>query len=232
MTEYFADFTGGISGLTASGMWESLITTTVFLSAIIWARFELLFSSWPWRLLRNDQATLDAFAAAFWSALETPHRGATFKRLRQRSTWHVLQSRWHRNSVLATFHRPARGRVVRKTTHSFCLFSSVLDWERAYVSVFSIGAVCGGVSNAVVRCCLDPDFSEPVRRAYPDVAAVVSSHFDALMRSLAKHLRCTNMSVECFIAELRQSVPYSKQKPLLESLNYNGLLTQVLWRNV
>ena len=36
-----------------------------------------------------------------------------------------------------------------------------------------------------------------------------------------------NMDTEALLAELRGSIPYSKQKPSVESLGYAGLLTQL-----
>ena len=77
------------------------------------------------------------------------------------------------------------------------------------------------------RCCLDSDFSVPLRRTYPDLDADnVPAAYNELIRALSTHLRCTNMALECLLSEIRQSIPYSKAKPLLEQLNYSGLLTQ------
>lgn len=48
----------------AAELWDSLLSTTVYLSAYVWSRLEMLFGIWPWKLVRNTRSTFEEFLEA------------------------------------------------------------------------------------------------------------------------------------------------------------------------
>jgi hypothetical protein len=71
-------------------------------------------------------------------------------------------------------------------------------------------------------CCMDSWCGEPLRAA--DIPA---EDLASLLMTISRICPRTNMGLERLINEVRQSVPYSKAKPGVESLGYLGILTQL-----
>jgi hypothetical protein len=46
-----------------NALWDDMVKDTINLSSIVWSRLEILFGTWPWRLMRNDRATFTALLA-------------------------------------------------------------------------------------------------------------------------------------------------------------------------
>ncbi len=75
-------------------------------------------------------------------------------------------------------------------------------------------------------CCVDEGFTEVLLEAAP-TAESFRSNFASLLVTLRSRLLATNMRSENLIAQIKSSRPTAKQKPSIEELAYNGLLTQV-----
>jgi hypothetical protein len=77
-------------------------------------------------------------------------------------------------------------------------------------------------------CCVDESFTEPIRHQFLTFLDFERGVDDSgLLLHLRRRLLATNMSLEGMIAEVKQSVPYSKCKPYIESLSYLGMLTEL-----
>lgn len=76
LVDYFAGSDGEglceeLVGLSAGRIWQRIVTLTLEESAIVWARLEIMFCTWPWILLRADDTTLVAFFDEHWCTLAT-----------------------------------------------------------------------------------------------------------------------------------------------------------------
>jgi hypothetical protein len=74
MADLFSDLDA--SHDTPGESWKLLTVATIQLSAITWARLEMMVVNWPWRLLRRDEETMTEFSDANRSAFGTHTGGA------------------------------------------------------------------------------------------------------------------------------------------------------------
>lgn len=76
-------------------------------------------------------------------------------------------------------------------------------------------------------CCLDDWVSKWIRHSISEPSELDSEPFRNLFSTLSRLAPTTNMSLEGMLGMIRQSVGYTKCKPLAERLSFLGLLSQL-----
>ena len=72
----------------------------------------------------------------------------------------------------------------------------------------------------VPKCCLDDDWGLPMRSRIGSVDEMMTDEFQAMLLSLARNLKATNMSLEGELSEIKAAVPVGKRCPHSERLAY------------
>ena len=78
-------------------------------------------------------------------------------------------------------------------------------------------------------CCLDSWFSSPLRSAMTSADQFGNPEFISLLETLVQRVRTTNMALEGFLNEIKNSAPAGRgQKPSMERLSYLGFLKTLM----